>query len=107
MVIQGQLIQADSLSISIEVANVNGPPIVEQVHPSTHNTITATLETRSDISIRRSPKPKEIYLFNNKHKVVFKDSYVSEITRDEGGSATVDLSVYDYSVVTGWCDRFE
>lgn len=106
MVIEGQLIQADSLSICIDVTNSNDP-MVEAWHPSTYNTITATLETRSDITITHSIAPKKIYLFNNKHKVVFEEAYVSEFERNTDGSTKIELDAHNYSVTTGWCNRFE
>jgi hypothetical protein len=105
MVIGGQLLQADSLSICINVTNNN--PTHEVWHPSTHNTITVTLTTSSDITPTHSITLKSIYLFNNKHKLIFEEAYVSEMEQNEDGSTTIELDAYDYSVTTGWCNRFK
>jgi len=104
MVIEGQLIQADSLSICIDVTNSNNP-MVEAWHPSTYNTITATLETRSDITITHSIAPKKIYLFNNKHKVVFEDATISSYHRD-GEDTELTFEAEDYTPSVNWNSQF-
>jgi len=106
MVVEGQLIQPESLSISINVESSSdfyGEPRVT----TSHNAITATIETTSDISITNTFEQKRIYLYNTKHKIIFESSYISNVATYSEGRTTIECNATDYSVSTGWNEQFE
>ena len=106
MVVEGQLIQPESLSISINVdssSDFYGEPRVT----TSHNTITAIIETASDISITNTFEQKRIYLYNTKHKLIFESSYISNVDTDSYGYTKIECNAVDYSVSTGWNEQFE
>lgn len=105
MVIGGQLIKVDSLSISFELFNSIVGWVEGSCDSITHNAISVSLDTESNFKHCGGMDTGDILLFNNKHKIVFEEATISSYHRD-GEDTELTFEAEDYTPSVDWNSQF-
>ncbi|AGM11375.1 hypothetical protein M199_gp045 [Halogranum tailed virus 1] len=107
MVINGQFVAVDDLSLNIErdYDTVHSSHFDEGQVVQTGSTISVSLTTKSAFKHSGVPDCETIRLYNKKHELLFKDSIISQWTYD-GDVMEIEFVSMDYDASDDWYSRF-
>lgn len=107
MVIGGQFVAVESLSMSIDKQfdTIHRSDSLEGQDIQTGSTISVSLETKSTFKYSGAPDSETIRLYNRKHELLFNNAMISTWTYD-GETMEIEFLSTDYDASDDWYSRF-